>query len=263
VGRKTAILVLLAAGCALVPSSRERASTRATVPGLLLADDAPRFLVCGHRGDYFGGKHNTLDSFQQALRHGADLVEADVEATADGVLVIEHDAWPRTKQYAECDDLLTLRALLGWAEGRTVVVLDVKTDRIPAVVGAVRTAAAVDRVLFYGEDEPEYRAMRAQGDDLYVMVRAREAAGLRAWLRLDDPRAVVVQGDVAWLTPGLVAEVHATGRRVWANSYRGTFGHELFGARRSAAETFAKGIDIAQTNNPARAADARAEALAR
>jgi hypothetical protein len=127
----------------------------------------------------------------------------------------------------------------------------------------VRAAGAVDRVLFYGEDEPEYRAMRAQGDDLYVMVRAREAAGLRAWLAQDDPRVVVIQGDVRWLTPELVAEVRATGRRVFANSYRGTFGHELFGARRSAAETFAKGIDIAQSNNPARAADARAEALAR
>jgi hypothetical protein len=239
--KRTFVLpILLFAGCALVPTARERASARATVPDLLLADDAPRFLVCGHRGDYFGGKHNTLDSFDQALRHGADLVEADVETTADGVLVLEHDTWPRTKPFAECGDILTLKALLDWAAGRTVLVLDVKTGRIPAVVDAV-----------------------AQGDDLYVMVRAREAAGLRAWLAQDDPRVVVIQGDVRWLTPELVAEVRATGRRVFANSYRGTFGHELFGARRSAAETFAKGIDIAQSNNPARAADARAEALAR
>ncbi len=48
--------------------------------------------VWAHRGDTAGGRENTLAAFAAARAAGADGVELDVRAAADGVLVVHHDA---------------------------------------------------------------------------------------------------------------------------------------------------------------------------
>jgi len=47
--------------------------------------------VIGHRGACGVAPENTLTSFQQALKDGADILEMDVHLTADGVIVVSHD----------------------------------------------------------------------------------------------------------------------------------------------------------------------------
>lgn len=49
-------------------------------------------LVYGHRGCTEGFVENTLEAFLEARRLGADGVEFDVRRSADGALVIHHDA---------------------------------------------------------------------------------------------------------------------------------------------------------------------------
>lgn len=49
-------------------------------------------LVLGHRGTGVGPGENTLESFAEAVRLGADGVELDVRRTADGALAVHHDA---------------------------------------------------------------------------------------------------------------------------------------------------------------------------
>lgn len=48
-------------------------------------------LLLGHRGASAEAAENTLESFTRALAAGADGVELDVHATADSVLVVDHD----------------------------------------------------------------------------------------------------------------------------------------------------------------------------
>ena len=48
--------------------------------------------VYAHRGCTEGFLENTLDAFAEARRLGADGVELDVRLTADGALVVHHDA---------------------------------------------------------------------------------------------------------------------------------------------------------------------------
>lgn len=48
-------------------------------------------LVIGHRGASADHPENTLESFDAAIRAGADMVELDVRLSADGVAVIMHD----------------------------------------------------------------------------------------------------------------------------------------------------------------------------
>jgi glycerophosphoryl diester phosphodiesterase len=54
--------------------------------------DPDRPWVIGHRGASAARPENTLAAFRHAYALGADAVELDVRRTADGVLVVHHDA---------------------------------------------------------------------------------------------------------------------------------------------------------------------------
>lgn len=48
--------------------------------------------VIAHRGASTAARENTLDAFRLAVEMGADGIELDVRRSADGVLVVHHDA---------------------------------------------------------------------------------------------------------------------------------------------------------------------------
>lgn len=48
-------------------------------------------LIIGHRGAMGYAPENTLASFEEAIRRGADLIELDVQLSADGEVVVMHD----------------------------------------------------------------------------------------------------------------------------------------------------------------------------
>jgi glycerophosphoryl diester phosphodiesterase len=48
-------------------------------------------IVIGHRGSSGEAPENTLPAFARALEQGAAILETDVHATADGVVVVYHD----------------------------------------------------------------------------------------------------------------------------------------------------------------------------
>jgi len=53
--------------------------------------DLPRPIVIGHRGANAHRPENTLPSFEHALELGAQILESDVHASAEGVPVLIHD----------------------------------------------------------------------------------------------------------------------------------------------------------------------------
>lgn len=63
---------------------------RARRPGA--ASRAATPVVVAHRGASAHAPENTLAAVRRAVDDGADLVEVDVQRTADGVLVVVHDA---------------------------------------------------------------------------------------------------------------------------------------------------------------------------
>jgi glycerophosphoryl diester phosphodiesterase len=52
----------------------------------------PRPIILAHRGDLSHAPENTIPSFSQAIQKGADGVELDAKLTADGHVIVIHDA---------------------------------------------------------------------------------------------------------------------------------------------------------------------------
>jgi glycerophosphoryl diester phosphodiesterase len=64
----------------------------------------PPIEIIAHRGASHERPENTLPAFDRALELGADGVELDVHLTADGVLVVHHDAVPHDPPSAALAD---------------------------------------------------------------------------------------------------------------------------------------------------------------
>ena len=77
----------------------------------ILLDPAARPVI-GHRGNRAFAPENTIESFAQAVSLGADAIEFDVHLSADGVVVVHHDATvERTTDGHGAIDRLTFDAL--------------------------------------------------------------------------------------------------------------------------------------------------------
>lgn len=56
------------------------------------AAQSRRVVAIAHRGEHLHHPENTIPAFEEAIRLGADYFELDVQTTADGKLVLSHDA---------------------------------------------------------------------------------------------------------------------------------------------------------------------------
>lgn len=116
---------------------------------------APRkILVIAHRGDSAQYPENTLLAFHHAAQKGADLVELDTHATADGTLVVIHDATlDRTTNSVEV--LKKENQAVSAHEYKVIQQLDAgswkspefKGEHIPTLAQAVEVISALSQTL--------------------------------------------------------------------------------------------------------------------
>ena len=143
-------------------------------------------LVISHRTNMGTMPENSLAGVDAALRDGADGVEIDVRATADGAIVLMHDATltrttgdPRTiasvsltelatvrirsmPGYAETEPVPTLAAVLDRVNGRGLLVVEVKDAGIERAVAAViRDRGAESRCWIWAFDPAVASACRS------------------------------------------------------------------------------------------------------
>lgn len=95
-----------------MPATRDRNSSETKRDAAPPADAARRTLVMAHRGGAGLWPENTAHAFRQAAALGVDVLEMDLHATSDGVLVVIHDATvDRTTNGAGAVKALTLAEL--------------------------------------------------------------------------------------------------------------------------------------------------------
>jgi glycerophosphoryl diester phosphodiesterase len=103
--------------------------------------------VIAHRGSSASHPDNSRSSFAAAVAEGADAIECDVQASADGVLIVRHDLMLGGAPIAELScaeiqrrdrEVMTLRDLLAWARGAPIDLL--VESKVPAATESIARA---------------------------------------------------------------------------------------------------------------------------
>lgn len=226
-----------------------------TVRSLFDDPAAPRVLIAAHRAnsgrflartiDWAFNRtsgpasraENSLAAIDAAIAAGAHIVEIDVRHTKDGVLVLMHDDDLKrtTDRKGEVEDLTwaevqqarllpsgripTLEEALLHARGRVVFDLDLKTDRVDAVVAAVQAANARESVLLFDSNRDRLVRVKQLDPAIEVMPRAGDVASALALISdpVLRPRVVHLDGPKD-LEPQLVQAAQAARVRLWVNA---------------------------------------------
>jgi len=187
--------------------------------------------VVGHRGAKGLVPENTLPSFERAIALGCDATECDVHLSADGHLVVCHDATvDRTTNGtgrigemtlaelraldAGCGAPIPLFAeLLSLVEGRITLLCELKGEgTADPAVAAVRQAGLTDQVIFSCFDLDRIARVRELGEELRL-TGIHSAFDVAALARLVSLRAEHM--DIHWqaLSAEQVAAIHTAGLR--------------------------------------------------
>lgn len=147
-----------------------------------------RVLRIGHRGAAGHAPENTLAAIQEGIALGVDFVEIDVRRTADGALVILHDATVnrttngkgrvdrlsleevRTFNAGKGEHIPTLEEAIEIAAGKTGLMLELKIKgAAQQTVEAVREAGFRDPVIYASFLHDELKHVRTSDPDASLM----------------------------------------------------------------------------------------------
>lgn len=135
------------------------------------ADTAP--LIVAHRGAWGMAPQNSLEALEDAIALGCDAIEIDVRRTADGQIVLVHDARLRLRTVGRLDHQQVqarmkagqaplLEDVLERAAGRILVDVELKEDGyVEAAMNAVRRHLAPDQYVVTSFREAVLAQVRA------------------------------------------------------------------------------------------------------
>ncbi|MQA00652.1 MAG: hypothetical protein GEU80_15215 [Dehalococcoidia bacterium] len=183
-----------------------------------------RPLVISHRTDMGTCPENTLAGIDAALAAGADGVEVDVRATAEGEVILLHDASLRrtTDDHRDVSSVTlaelrsvrvgpragdaaplpvpTLREALERVDGRSILVIELKQPGIEAAVAQlVREARAAEWCWVWAFNPSAGATCRAALPE--VPVALNTSAGSAARYGYVDPIEVAVRAGFAAVSP--------------------------------------------------------------
>lgn len=219
-----------------------------------------RTLIAAHRGSWRSAPENSLAALRAAIDEGADIVELDVRATCDGVLVLLHDpTLDRTStargrvadaHFSEVrhavlkmggatrqplvsgERLPTLSQALEMARDRIVVNLDIKAPtQTEAISRLVLASGMATQVFVKAQIDSEADVARTRAHPLFgrvafvPMMHARPGlftSQLRAMAPLRPPMYEVSFAALDDLRDGL-PELRRQGARLWVNTIEASY----------------------------------------
>lgn len=261
---------------------------RAKVLERRLAGVDGAIMVVAHRGCWKQTSENSVDGIEACIAFGVDMVELDVRATADGKLILMHDAtvdrmtdgigkvealdWAylqtlHLREGAGRGAPLTTRRIptfeeaLRAAKGRILINIDAKSDLTQEVLAEVDRFGDRKQVLFKSATpgaeliatSPWLRDVRFQ-----PIIRERDMQG--------DPKLSIAPYDklkpvgyeIDVVNPPIIATLAGTIRkrcaRFWVNSLNGTpaihDAEAMLTPDRVWGRMIADGVDTIQTDEP-------------
>jgi glycerophosphoryl diester phosphodiesterase len=240
------------------------------------ADPHGPILIASHRGGHLKAPENSLAAIDEAVAARADVVEVDVQVSADGVPFILHDRkLDRTTNgtgRAEEKTLAELRALrlkggdtppptlvelLTRTCGRVLVDLDMKTDRFAPVIAVLQELGMVDQVMLFDADSDLLRAARALEPKLQVMTRFTAKVKLDEINRGLTP-VRIVHADPESLNPASRDAIRQIPARIWENALGELDALMAAGSPKTCTTLKAMldlGVNAIQTDRPAQLRD--------
>ncbi|WP_020391833.1 glycerophosphodiester phosphodiesterase [Kribbella catacumbae] len=191
-------------------------------------------IITGHRGALGSEPENTLRSFRRAVADGCDEIELDLRVTADGELVVLHDATVDrttngTGAVAELPFavLRSLDAGLGevvptWSE--TVEAIPVRfqaevkaVEAVPLLAASLKDSALADRTLVTSSSPDILLAIRSLLPSVETgLIIARTPPVDEIITRTKTAAATWALCGITDLTPDVVATLHTHNLRVTA-----------------------------------------------
>jgi glycerophosphoryl diester phosphodiesterase len=197
--------------------------------------------ISAHRGASLAAPENTLPAFERAIADGATFLELDVQRTADGVLVVAHDAdlmrmagipsvirrstleelrsadvGARFGQEFAGQNIPTLDEVIDLSAGRARLLIELKSytrqpDALIAdVVETIRSRGLLNRAVVMSLNYAEVQAVK--------QLEPRLAAGFVATASLGDISRLDVDFiavPLSHATDALIGAAHAQGKEVY------------------------------------------------
>ena len=220
---------------------------------------ADKVVAIAHRGEHLHHPENTLAAYRAAIEAGADFIEVDVRTTADGKLVLVHNATVdattngtgavKTMTFeqiraldAHGEQVPSFEEALQLARGKIGVYVDSKQVSAAAVIAALEKYEMLDNAVIYGGYSylKEIAALRPKARVMPESVSVSVCTKL-----IEDLHPQVI----AFSAPDFTDEIIAIARRAKAGIYVDRFGEvDNPAGWQDAIDRGATGI---QTNKPA------------
>ena len=178
-----------------------------------------RFLILGHRGSPKRFPENTIASFEETLRAGADGFETDLRLLFDRTAVLFHDdeldeAEIESLTYSQCAERGAMIARLddlGRYAGRAKMILEVKRSRWEETI--LEQVSGWDDAVLASFDHSVITSLRERG--------ATMPLGITVYGYILDIASYAEKIGAAWVFPnyhyvdaGMVASLHDRGIKV-------------------------------------------------
>jgi glycerophosphoryl diester phosphodiesterase len=229
-------------------------------------------MVASHRGTHNDDPENSLAAFRKAIEIGVDVVELDIRATKDNVLVLMHDSKvDRTTNgtgrvdsltFAEIrklrlkhngqvtnEQVPTFEEALKLTRNKILVDLDIKADdKVKEIIAMVKKMQAERTVIFFVYEPQEIKMVRDIDKDCLVLARSYKEADIAPFF--DPYKANAIHIDENQHTDKIVEEIKALGGRIWINAL-GDVDKAVAGGHPEAFEQVLQhGVNIIQTDYP-------------
>ncbi|WP_428656385.1 glycerophosphodiester phosphodiesterase family protein [Runella sp.] len=227
-----------------------------------------KFVVISHRGNHVNVPENSLASYEEAIKSGADYTEIDVRTSKDGVLVIHHDGTldrmtnatgnVKDKTLAELSQLQlkspkagdatvyripTFREVLKVCKNRINIYLDFKEADVAETWKQIQEEGMEKQIVVYLNKIPYYKQWRSIAPQMPLMTSLPEEIKNSQQLKFFLGQAKIeVLDNIGEQAMGQTAQEEGTA--VWLDVQSPSEGKDAWDSALN------KGVQGVQTDNP-------------
>ncbi len=221
-----------------------------------------QIIICAHRGAWGGNiPCNTLTAYEIALSHGADMIELDVTASADGELFVFHPGQEerqlnlkntdirkmeaseiRKLRYANLDGAATeepiylLDDVLEHLKGRCFINVDKFADNPARIIEKIKKHNMAEQIVLKSNAKPDVlKVIQTYAPDLqYLAIISGKPEThemlMQAGINYVGLEVVFADDSSTIASREFFDRVHSDGKLIWGNSILFNYRKKLAGA---------------------------------